>query len=242
MELVTHSSPTIALPHAPTPVLACEEVERHFVHRGHGAEFEMEARWIARRIPDSDRRVLDIGCGIGALFSSIGAARVVGLDFVHAGLLQTRRRFPESRLACGDGMTLPFADGAFDAITAQHVIEHLSDADAACDEWKRVLRIGGRLLIVTPNARYCDPGVYSDPTHVQIFDEVSLRTTVSRAGLIVEAIYSIGLPWFREYHRFPSGWRARRLVLNFAEMLARIPGLCRAGQSLCCLARSKAVA
>lgn len=239
---MTPTAPTLVLPDSLPGISASTEIERHFAHRGHGGEFEMEARWIARRIPESDRRVLDIGCGIGALFPSIGAARVVGLDFVHAGLQQTRRRFPESRLACGDGMTLPFADGAFDAITAQHVIEHLSDAGAACDEWKRVLRIGGRLLIVTPNARFCDPGVYSDPTHVQIFDEESLRTTVSRAGLIVEAIYSIGLPWFREYHRFPSGWRARRLVLNFAEMLARIPGLCRAGQSLCCLARRKAVA
>lgn len=134
-------------------------------------------------------------------------------------------------------MTLPFADASFDAITAQHVIEHLSDALAACKEWRRVLRNGGRLLVVTPNADFCDPSVFFDPTHVQIFDHRSLKRTINQAGLVVEAMHSIGLPLFRAYHRISGLWRARRLVLAHAELLAHLPAFTWSGQSLCCLAR-----
>lgn len=214
-----------------------ENVERHFAHRGHGAEFEMESRWVARRIPESSRRILDIGCGNGALLPTLGQRRVIGLDFLHAGLRQTLKSFPGSRLACGDAATLPFADESFDAITAQHLIEHLRSPVIALREWRRVLRRGGSLLIITPNARFKDPSVYSDPTHVHIFDANGLAHVVEQSGLIVESVHSIGLAWFRDYHRIPGGWRVRQAILNRAELLSHGPFLRQQGQSLCCEAR-----
>lgn len=213
------------------------DVDLHFSRRGHGEEFDMEARWILRNLPRNSSRILDIGCGIGALFPLIGPTRVVGIDYVHAGLRRTRQRFPTVRLACGDGTTLPFANQSFDAITVQHVIEHLPDASAACIEWRRVLRPGGRLMIITPNAEFRDPSLFNDPTHVQLFDRKSLRQTVERGGLIVEQICTLGLPWFRHYHAIPGGWRLRRTILRRAESFARLPGLRWSGQSLCCFAR-----
>ncbi len=213
------------------------EVNRHFARRGHGEEFEMEARWIQRGLPRDASRILDIGCGIGALFPLIGASRVVGIDYAYAGLRRTRERFPETRLACGNGATLPFGDGSFDSITAQHVMEHLPDANSACNEWRRVLHSDGRLIIVTPNAEFCDPSIFDDPTHVRIFDRRDLRQTIENSGLIVEHICTLGLPWFRQYRTMPGGWRLRRALLRRAEMVARLPRIRWAGQSLCCVAR-----
>jgi SAM-dependent methyltransferase len=139
MEFVTQAIPTAlnfsgALPHAKdirASDIAVAEVDRHFARRGHGEEFDMEARWILRGIPAHASRILDIGCGIGALFPLMGASRVVGIDYAHAGLCRTRDRFPEARLACGNGAALPFDDESFDAITAQHVVEHMPNEISA---------------------------------------------------------------------------------------------------------------
>lgn len=215
-------------------------LDRHFARRGHGLEFEMEARWIARSLPAGAERVLDIGCGIGALFPVIGESRVVGVDYVFDGLRRTRVRYPASRLTCGDGANLPFASESFDAMTAQHVIEHMRDAVNACREWRRALRPQGRLIIVTPNAEFCDPSVFDDPTHVSIFSRKTLRETMETAGFVVDFIGTLGLGWFRKYRSLPGGWRLRRLVLNKAGAFAWVPGLRGRGQSLCCIARRRA--
>lgn len=211
-------------------------IDRHFARRGQGEEFEMEARWIVRTLPAAATRILDIGCGNGALISIVGLSRVVGLDFVYAGLRRTQCRFPESRLACGDGAALPFEDRSFDAITAQHVIEHLPDADSACREWRRVLRPGGQLVVVTPNGHFREPSIFDDPTHVQIFNGPRLQSTLQRNGFTVRSVCSLGLPWFGKYQYLPGGWRMRRAILRNAESIARIPGLRWSGQSLCCAA------
>lgn len=217
-------------PEAGTPT------DRHFARRGQGEEFEMEANWIVRSLPAAATRILDIGCGNGALISMIGLSRVVGLDFVHAGLRRTHVRFPESRLACGDGAALPFEDQSFDAITAQHVIEHMPDADSACREWRRVLRLGGQLVVVTPNGNFREPSIFDDPTHIQIFNGPRLQSTLQRNGFKVRSVCALGLPWFRQYHGLPGGWRMRRTILRNAEIISRIPGIRGAGQSLCCAA------
>ena len=213
------------------------DIERHFARRGRGEDFDMEARWIARRLPMSASRILDIGCGNGALFPWIRASRVTGIDFAQAGLRQTRTCQPAARLACGDGSSLPFADNSFDVITAQHVIEHLPDAGTALAQWRRVLRPGGTLLVVTPNARFVDPSVFDDPTHRQLFDRRELNSLMQKSGLIVNRVCTIGIPSIRKYHAIPSGWRFRRTILRRAEWLSIVPGLRDSGQSLCCMAR-----
>jgi SAM-dependent methyltransferase len=234
-ELCSDGPPTSAV--HPSSAAA---VDRHFTRRGHGLEFEMETRWIARSLPAGAKRVLDIGCGIGALFPVIGEARAVGIDYVFAGLRRTRDRFPGLRLACGDGATLPFAAESFDAMTAQHVIEHMPDADAAFREWKRVLRPKGRLIIVTPNAEFRDPSIFDDPTHAMIFSRQTLRKILENAGFNVDSVCTLGLAWFRNFRTVPGGWRLRRMTLSKAVMFAQLPGIRGSGQSLCCIARRSA--
>jgi SAM-dependent methyltransferase len=216
---------------------AAATIDRHFARRGHGEEFEMEARWIVQSLPGRAQRILDIGCGIGALFPLVGETRVIGVDYALAGLRQTRNRFARSRLACGDAASLPFAEGSFDAIIAQHVIEHMPDSGAVCRDWRRVLRANGRLIIVTPNLQFCDQFIFDDPTHVCIFSRKTLRQSLETVGFNVEFICTLGLPWFRNYHALPGGWRLRRLTLRKAGTFARLPGLRNSGQSLCCIAR-----
>ena len=94
-------------------------------------------------------RILDVGCGPEKYPGSIGvdmnpdtAADVIcNLD--HNGL--------------------PFADNSFDRVRALHLIEHVSDVIRTMEEFHRVTRRGGTILIVTPH--YTDFSSFRDPTH-----------------------------------------------------------------------------
>lgn len=212
-------------------------IERHFLRRGHGADFEMEAAWIRAHLPRDARRVLDLGCGGGALLPIIGLDRSIGIDLQASGLAHTRRRFPKVPMVCGSADRLALRDGSVDAITLQHVIEHLEDVPAALAEWHRVLTPGGTLLVQTPNADFVDPSVFDDPTHVHLFTMTELARSVAAAGFEVVDLRTMGLSWFRGWDGVSAMWRLRRFVTDHATFLSRMPGLCRSGQTLCCAAR-----
>ena len=211
-------------------------LERHFLHRGCGAEFEMEAAWIARHLPHGPALIVDVGCGNGALFDIIGQGRVIGVDHLADGLAHTRARFGEVPLVCADARRLPFPNAALDVITSQHVLEHLPAFEAACRDWMRVLKPGGRLLLLTPNRSFRDPSVYDDDSHVHIFAKSDLRRVLLRVGFHILDLRTLGLPWFRNYGRVPGAWRFRRFVTRRAIGLSRVPPWRWRGQTLCCAA------
>ena len=96
-------------------------------------------------------RLLDAGCGAG-LALTLAAQRgaiVTGID-ASAGLLAiARERLPEADLREGDLVTLPYADGSFDAVTAFNAVQYTSDPTRALREIGRVARPGARIAVVT---------------------------------------------------------------------------------------------
>ncbi len=237
--MTADASPVMVTPVIASPSVsaAVDPVQRHFLHRGTGAEFDMEVDWIRRHLPPEAARVLDVGCGAGALFSAIGRHRAVGIDYCEKGLQRSDQVRGPVPVACADATRTPFADQTMDAVTAQHVIEHLEDYESACREWRRLLVPGGVLLIQTPNVRFVDPTVFEDDTHLHLFDQADLADTVRGSGFEIINLCTIGLPWFRHYQRLPSGWRFRRLITQRAGALSLVP-FCRwRGQTLCCAAR-----
>jgi|GEM_PF-2109659 len=214
-----------------------DAINLHFLRRGNGLEFEMEARWIRAQIPPDCRRIAEIGCGNGSLFPWLCARSVVGVDCASDGLKYTRKRFPRASLVAGSAEHLPVAAESLDAIVMQHVIEHIEEFRRAGESWFRALRRGGRLILVTPNASFRDPSVYDDPTHVHIFTRVELKEQVERMGFDVCDVRTLGVPLLRSYGHIPGGWRLRRAVIAAAGFLSRFPGFCDMGQSLCCVAR-----
>jgi len=219
-----------------TPVVD-EAVARHFLRRGRGLEFAMEANWVRARLPDGEGRIVDLGCGIGTLFDAIGTHRAAGVDYKASGLKHTHARFPMVPLLCASAEHLPFADASLDGLILQHVVEHLPEAPASCPEFYRVLRPGGVLLLLTPNAEFCDQGVFEDPTHVQIFNRRDLSDILIHAGFSIVDLRTLGLPWLRRYHAIRSAWRLRRWVTEHAVALSTLPRWRWMGQTLCCAAR-----
>src|SRR5713101_625572 len=97
---------------------------------------------------------LDVGCGTGFLAFELAARghHVIGVDFAPAMLAEARRKAAERgasiRFEEADAERLPFVAGSFDLAISRHVLWTLQHPEAAIDEWIRVLRPGGRLVVV----------------------------------------------------------------------------------------------
>jgi demethylmenaquinone methyltransferase/2-methoxy-6-polyprenyl-1,4-benzoquinol methylase len=115
--------------------------------------FGQERRWrrvVAEQLAlQPGARVLDLAAGTGASslpFAAAGAS-VVACDFSIGMLGVGRREHPQLTFVAGDALRLPFADGAFDAVTISFGLRNVGDTAAALAEMRRVTRHGGRLVV-----------------------------------------------------------------------------------------------
>ena len=99
-------------------------------------------------------RVLEIGCGLGtdgAQFAKAGAD-YTGIDLTEAAIELARRRFECSGLQgefrVADAENLDFADGSFDLVYSHGVLHHTPDTARAVQEIHRVLKPGGRAVVM----------------------------------------------------------------------------------------------
>ena len=102
----------------------------------------------------SGKKVLDIGCGNGYVLSHYAkeGAQVVGVDVTSTAIRLSAARFRLSALS-GDFMVanaemLPFASGSFDCVCSMGVLHHTPAPELAVKEILRVLRPGGRLILM----------------------------------------------------------------------------------------------
>jgi 2-polyprenyl-3-methyl-5-hydroxy-6-metoxy-1,4-benzoquinol methylase len=101
------------------------------------------------------QRILDAGCGEGYLARTCASrgADVVGVD-VCQGLVDAAKGSPPGGLGsisftCASVDALPMENEVFDLVVCNHLFSHLQDPSAAIHEFGRVLRSGGRLVILT---------------------------------------------------------------------------------------------
>jgi ubiquinone/menaquinone biosynthesis C-methylase UbiE len=79
----------------------------------------------------------------------------VGLDYSLSKTVFASRALPWARLVCGDAIHLPFRDGAFDRVFCRDVLHHLALGlqRSALEEFFRVCRSGGEVVVIEPNGR-----------------------------------------------------------------------------------------
>ena len=176
----------------------------------------------------ADQRVLEVGCGSGVFLRAAAdrGAAVTGVDSSGRLVELARRRAPEAELMVGDLQALPFDDDSFDVVFASNLLEHLERpaATALLAGARRVLRPGGRLVLVQPNFRL-DPGRYFDDfTHVAIYTDRSLHDYLVSEGWEVTHL---------EPRFLPLTMKSRAAALSFlVPLYLRSPIRPLAGQML----------
>lgn len=146
-------------------------------------------RWI--RPQDT---VLELGAGWCDFSNNVKAARVVAMDL---DATVQRAAAPHVTPVVGDCTDLSaFESGSFDVVFASNLLEHLERPASSrlLAEARRVLRDGGRLILMQPNFRL-NPGRYFDDfTHVAIFTDQSLQDYLVSEGWSIETAMARFLP------------------------------------------------
>jgi len=115
----------------------------------------------ARPFGPSDR-ILDLGCGTGIVARVLrerlgGGARLAGLDLSGAMIAKARSIAPDIEWHEGNATALPFADGSFDVVLSQQMLQFCRDRKAAAREIRRIMAPGGRLVASTWRPRPHQP-------------------------------------------------------------------------------------
>lgn len=95
------------------------------------------------------------------------------------------------------GEVLPFNDRAFDFIVSHHSLEHMRDTEKTLREWLRVLKPGGKIVVVMPDKNY---GPFGDPSHVSECTPEEFRRVLER----IENIRIIQLDSLRNHFSFDA--------------------------------------
>ncbi len=154
LPLIVSRMPIVCQQRARSPVLA--EYARLAASYDKRWSFYIEAtarETIARLAAHPGERLLDVGCGTGALLCQLARTRsqaqLAGIDPVPEMLAIARRRLPPAvDLRESWAERLPFESGHFDAVTCCSVLHYVREPIAALREMNRVLRPGG-ILVVT---------------------------------------------------------------------------------------------
>jgi SAM-dependent methyltransferase len=110
---------------------------------------------LLRRYVDLEgKRILDIGCGVGAFVRRLGefSDDVYGTDIDRESVRRGSEALPNLALAVGEHM--PFRDATFDVILLHEVLEHVDNDVETLREARRLLAAGGKIVVFCPNRLY----------------------------------------------------------------------------------------
>lgn len=203
-------------------------------------------------------RLLEVGCGTGEMLMAMQSRgwEVAGLDPDPRAAENARSR--GLNVIEGDLRSDAFEENSFDAVVMSHVIEHLHDPRAVLADCHRVLRPGGRIVLITPNTKAWGHQLFGrhwlhldPPRHLHLFNRRNLAGLVSEAGfervqgttVLREAKTTLAASAMIEKHgnwtfggRFPDMTRYKCRLLEIAEWFGKLrnPDL---GEEVVCMAR-----
>lgn len=140
----------------------------------HTTKAKLMAFAAAGKPHDRSNQALDFGCGDGYWSNQLKSrgwkvTSTDGYDFRYPGTIEVDAEQP-----------LPFADNSFDLIWSVEVIEHVRNVKPLVQEFRRILRPGGKIIITTPNSAFwlyallnvfgITPAQVQNPDHKQFFD------------------------------------------------------------------------
>lgn len=180
-----------------------------------------ETLYFNRWFKDMAGPILDIGCATGN-FISVAPSIIEGIDVDDDCLRAAKKRGLNVRkIDLNKEMHILESD-KYEGIYAKHVIEHLQEPLNFLREIKRILKPGGKAIILTPNCPYMlDKGFWDDYTHIHPFTRRSLQMLAIDAGFDKIKIYEdfrcfLGLGrLMRLFNISPEGIRKIQRLFGF---------------------------
>lgn len=164
--------------------------------------WEQIVKYLQRFIPLS-AKVLDIGSGYGNFINNIKAQERHALDIADISKSNVAKNvvFYLDSSCEMKGVKSSY----FDFVFASNLLEHLSclELKDTLVQVKRVLKTGGRFIILQPNFRYCYKVYFDDYTHKQVFTHLSLSNLLEENGFRVIKVLPRFIP-FSMKSQFPK--------------------------------------
>jgi ubiquinone/menaquinone biosynthesis C-methylase UbiE len=161
------------------------------------------AEYLQKHIP-KDSIILDIGAGYCGFVNNIKAKEKHALDVSDVIEKHKNTDVVGHLGSCTD--LHEFKDSYFDVVFASNILEHLSYDEfyKTLTEINRVLRKGGKLMVIQPNFKYCVREYYDDYTHQLVFTHISFCDALVANGFSITMLKPRFLPftiksWFSRF-------------------------------------------
>lgn len=199
----------------------------------HKVRRRLEARRLLRIAGDlrAGSTIVDVGCGDGFhldLLRDFGSAgwKLVGVDLDERAVERACARGLDARLGTVD--TAGIGDDTVDLVLLIQTVEHVAAPPEVLAGIRRVLRPGGRLLVVTDNTDSLDQrlfgraywGGYHFPRHWNLFNARSLRALAATTGFEVDHLTTMVSPvnWTYSVRNALDDLGARRSIVDFFSL------------------------
>lgn len=153
--------------------------------------------WVNRR--KGDTRILDIGCGSGTLLNRLRSLGWTTLGVEPDPVAAEKGRQLGLEIETGTIETIDWGNRTFDAITLQHVVEHMLDPVSTMSQIRKLLNPNGLVYIAIPNpnslgAKWLGPDWlgWDVPRHLHMFPGAALSKLLDQSGMQILSIRTSG--------------------------------------------------
>ena len=187
--------------------------------RSKGEIWDTLCREFFQNLVGDNKIVLDLACGYGEFINSIRAETKLAVD----ANPDVRQHLVDGvRFSQSTAVNIPLADASVDVVFTSNFLEHLktkAECDQVFSEVRRVLRSGGKFIIMGPNIRYLADRYWDFYDHHLPLSHLSLEEGLTMSGFSIEKIWDKFLPYTSKsslpknrffvsmYLKVPIAWR-----------------------------------